>query len=237
MRAVESIKGEECVASFSSESPLLDSGKSAIDSEPAPLQPIPVPVPGDQSHQPNNKLFSITFRRAENTAALLQAKLPQPIAEAIDWSQLRRQPGSFIDSHFSRSHTDLLFSAPLAGRDCLIYLLFEHVILRVPRRVLQLVLRYILGTDLDRESFEARVAKLNDPGTRSAAMTLAQHYRQEGRQEGRQEYILEVLAIRFGRIPEGMGEAVHGIEDDATLQKLLRTAIQCQSLEAFAQAI
>ncbi len=112
-----------------------------------------------------------------------------------------------------------------------------ELILRVPRRVLQLVLRYILGTDLDRESFEARVAKINDPGTRSAAMTLAQLYRQEGRQEGRQEDILEVLAIRFGHIPEGMREAVHGIEDEATLQKLLRTVIQCQSQEAFADAI
>ncbi|HUF64231.1 MAG TPA: hypothetical protein VMN36_19295 [Verrucomicrobiales bacterium] len=67
--------------------------------------------------------------------------------------------------------------------------------------------------------------------------SLAQRSRQEGRQEGRQEYILEVLTIRFGRIPEGLKQAVHGIEDDAMLQKLLRTAIQCQSLEAFTEEL
>jgi hypothetical protein len=32
-------------------------------------------------------------------------------------------------------------------------------------------------------------------------------------------------------------EAVHDIEDDAELQRLLRCAIQCPSLEAFSESI
>lgn len=83
-------------------------------------------MPDEELHQPNDKLFSDTFRVPDNAAAFLQAKLPPAVAAAIHWPGLRHQPGSFVDSHFRHSHTDLLFSAPLAGRDGLIYLLFEH---------------------------------------------------------------------------------------------------------------
>jgi predicted transposase/invertase (TIGR01784 family) len=36
------------------------------------------------------------------------------------------KPGSFVDSHYRQSESDLLFSVPLEERECLIYLLFEH---------------------------------------------------------------------------------------------------------------
>ncbi len=309
----------------------------------------------DDIHQPNDKLFSATFRVPDNAAALLRAKLPPTVAALVDWSGLRPLPGSFVDSQYRRSHADLLFSAPIAGHDGLIYVLFEHqstpdrrlslrllrylvriweshaearpgadrllppilpvvlsqnaetwdlptrlsdlldlpgevrdelrpylpdftyhdlqlagmefeaipgtasgvlvlrvmkaerlgrlldeavwdeqLIVRVPREILQMVLRYILGADIDKEAFETRVMGIDDPETRSAAMTLAQRYHQEGRQEGRQEDVLEALAIRFTQVPEGLRESVLAIADEVKLRELLRAAIRCQSIEEFA---
>lgn len=313
-------------------------------------------------HQPNDKLFSATFRVPANTAALLQARLPAALVGAIDWSGLRPVPGSFIDSQYRRSHTDLLFSAPVAGRESYLYVLFEHqstpdrwlplrllryliriweshaeshagadrlppilpvvlsqnaeiwdlpvrlsdlleippsirdevmpyvpdftyhdlqlagmtfeaipgtasgvlvlramkaerlgrlldevvwdeqLILKVPREVFQMVLRFILGADLDREAFETRLKAISDPETRTNAMTLAQRYYQEGQQQGRQEGllrgrqedVLEALAIRFDGVSEGLREAVLAVSDEDRLRQLHRAAIRCASIEEFA---
>ena len=84
-------------------------------------------MPDEEIHQPNDKLFSTTFSIPENTAGLLSAKLPPALAEAVNWSELRLLPGSFVDSQFRRSHTDLLYSAPIGDREGLRYLLFEHL--------------------------------------------------------------------------------------------------------------
>ncbi len=324
-------------------------------------------MPDEEIHQPHDKLFSATFRVPDNAAAFLKAKLPPAVAAAIHWPGLRPLPGSFVDSQFHNTHTDLLFSAPLAERDGLIYLLFEHqsspdhtlplrllrymtriwenllktrsaqpqhrlpvilpvvlsqnaevwhiapslgtlldvpaalaadlrpfipdfeyrhlqlaemafeaipgtdsgvfvlramkaerlgrllddvvwdeqLIARIPLEVFHLVLRYILGTDIDKASFETRIQQISDPQTRSNAMTLAQRYRQEGLQEGRhegrheglQQAILEALEIRFGDVPKGLGEAVEGWQDEAKLRELHRAAIRCETLEAFAGAL
>jgi len=318
-------------------------------------------VAGEEIPQANDKLFSSAFAVPENAAGLLQAKLPSAVATAIDCSRLRLLPGSFVDSQFRRSLTDLLFVAPLESEDALIYVLFEHqstldrllplrllrymvriwegvaqeagssaplpvilpvvlsqnaktwdlcphfagllnlpapiagdllpfvpdflfqhlqladmafdaipgtaagifvlramkaersgrllddavwdeeLIARLPAEVFHLVLRYIIGSDVDKEGFEARILSLKDPESRTIAMTLAQRYRQEGRQEGvlkgRQEDVLEALVIRFSRVPEGLREAIMAEEDDAKLRRLFRTALECSSLEDFAQTL
>jgi hypothetical protein len=125
----------------------------------------------------------------------------------------------------------------------------EDLIVRVPSEIFQFILRYILGTDVDRDAFEAKIRQLSDPTTRSAAMTLAQRYRQdgielgrqEGRQEGRhealQESVFNVLTARFQGVPEGLREAIFTVGDEDRLRALLRTAIECASLEGFAEAL
>lgn len=307
----------------------------------------------DDLHLPHDKLFSAAFSVPENAAALLQSQLPPAVAEAITWTELAPLPGSFVDSQFRTSHTDLLFSAPLAGQEGLIYLLFEHqsspdpllplrllryltriwercikdargtplpvilpvvlsqnaevwnvptqlsellnlpppladalspfipdfkyrhlqlaqmpfetipgtpagiLVLRVmkaerlgklledpvwqehllnatPTELLHMVLRYMLGADIDMAGFNDKVKIISNPETRSAAMTLAQQFRQEGRQEGRQEAVIEVLEVRFDQVPSGLQEAIREIQDDARLRELHRAAIRCASLEAFA---
>ena len=320
-------------------------------------------------HHGNDKLFKVGFSDPVNTAALLRQELPPAVADAVDWDKLHLLPGSFIDSQFRTSETDLLFSATLTGSVCYFHLLFEHqskldpwlqlrllrymvriweehlkqnpnaeklplvlpvvlaqnvvawkvdvrfaslmdipegleaaldryvpdfayhllqlaeksygtiegtatgiLILRamkagrvgellhqalwdetllseVPSRILEMVLRYILGHDIDKDAFESRVQHISNPQAKSTAMTLAQQFRQEGRQEGvqvgrgegmvlsRQQSILEFLESRFDRVPEGLKEAVEAITDDTKLRELVRAAARCADLECFAREL
>jgi predicted transposase YdaD len=97
----------------------------------------------EKIHQPHDKLFKAGFGDPVNAAGLLQWQLPAAISEKIDWDQLRLEPGSFIDSHYRHNESDLLFSAPLAGVDCLIHVLFEHQITEDATLALRL-LRYMV---------------------------------------------------------------------------------------------
>lgn len=49
------------------------------------------------------------------------------MVEALDWSTLALQPGSFIDPGLNPSHTDLLYAAAWrGGAEAPVYVLFEH---------------------------------------------------------------------------------------------------------------
>lgn len=78
---------------------------------------------------PNNvhdALFKSTFSQVEHAAGEFKLLLPHALVERIDFASLALCPGSFVDDAFAQSHTDLLFSANLAGRAALLYVLFEH---------------------------------------------------------------------------------------------------------------
>ena len=80
-------------------------------------------------HQPHDKLFKEGFSDPANAAALLRQHLPAEVAALIQWDQLQLIPGSFLDDDLRHSHTDLLFSAPLAANpesSACVHLLFEH---------------------------------------------------------------------------------------------------------------
>ena len=77
-------------------------------------------------HQPHDKLFKAGFSDPETTARFLRSQLPPALTAAIDWSSLRLEPGSFLDSQFRQSESDLLFHARAGGQAIAIYLLFEH---------------------------------------------------------------------------------------------------------------
>ncbi|MCU0778371.1 MAG: Rpn family recombination-promoting nuclease/putative transposase [Akkermansiaceae bacterium] len=77
-------------------------------------------------HQPHDKLFKSAFGDPATAAAFLRWEIPATLSRAIDWDSLRLEPGSFVDSHYRHSESDLLFSAPLGGCGCFVYLLFEH---------------------------------------------------------------------------------------------------------------
>jgi predicted transposase/invertase (TIGR01784 family) len=97
----------------------------------------------DELHQPHDKLFKASFSDPVNAAAFLRWQLPQAVAGAIDWETLRLESGSFVDSHYRHSESDLLFSAACGESKCCIYLLFEH--LSTPDSALGLrLLRYMV---------------------------------------------------------------------------------------------
>ena len=100
-------------------------------------------MPDESLHQPHDKLFKAGFSDPVNAAGFLREEIPASIAERIDWGQLRLEPGSFVDSHYRHTESDLLFSAHLADSDCLLYLLFEHQISHEPTLALRL-LRYMV---------------------------------------------------------------------------------------------
>jgi len=82
---------------------------------------------------PHDALFRHTFGQPEHAAGLFKARLPLLVVEAIDWSTLTLEPGSFVDDNLTWRHSDLLFRASLHtdratdhARDVFLYLLVEH---------------------------------------------------------------------------------------------------------------
>ncbi len=97
----------------------------------------------DPLHQPHDKLFKAGFRDPANAAAFLKEQFPAGLAAVIAWEAMRLEPGTFVDSQFRESESDLLFAAPVSGTDCFLYLLFEHQRNKDPWIALRL-LRYMV---------------------------------------------------------------------------------------------
>lgn len=72
-------------------------------------------------------------------------------------------------------------------------------------------------------------------------MTLAEQFIQEGLQEGLEsglrKSILEVLVVRFDKIPAGLAEAVGVVSGYERLRSLHRSAILAASLEEFSASL
>ncbi|MBL9151162.1 MAG: Rpn family recombination-promoting nuclease/putative transposase, partial [Verrucomicrobiales bacterium] len=89
-------------------------------------------TPEDSLHHGHDKLFKLGFSHPVDAAAFLRWRLAPALADSVDWDALRLEPGSFIDSQFRNSESDLLFSAPFrysSASDepgCLFYFLLEH---------------------------------------------------------------------------------------------------------------
>lgn len=79
------------------------------------------------SSTPHDALFKAVFSYPEHARGALRPIVPVAMAEALDWSTLALQPGSFVDPDLNPSHADLLFaSAWRGGAEALVYVLFEH---------------------------------------------------------------------------------------------------------------
>ena len=74
----------------------------------------------------HDALFKKTFSQVEHAAGELRAILPPGLTARIDFATLALCPGSFVAEDFRQRHTDLLFSAEIAGKKALLYVLFEH---------------------------------------------------------------------------------------------------------------
>ncbi|WP_257461618.1 Rpn family recombination-promoting nuclease/putative transposase [Archangium lipolyticum] len=76
---------------------------------------------------PHDLFARYTFGHPERAAAELRAVLPSHVVSQVDWSSLRREPGSVVDPELRETESDLLFSARLrTGHPLLLYVLLEH---------------------------------------------------------------------------------------------------------------
>jgi predicted transposase/invertase (TIGR01784 family) len=76
---------------------------------------------------PHDLIVKAVFGQPEHARGMLRAIAPSVLAEALDWSTLALQPGSFVDAILSSRHTDLLYSTTWRDSgEALVYLLFEH---------------------------------------------------------------------------------------------------------------
>lgn len=94
--------------------------------------------------RPHDALFRSAFEHPAHAAAELRHVLPRELADAIEWSELRLEPGSFVDPKLADRHTDLLFSTSIDGHRALVYVLLEHQSTpdaRMPFRVLVYMVR------------------------------------------------------------------------------------------------
>ena len=93
--------------------------------------------------QHHDALFKNTFSKVEHAAAELRAVLPAQLVALTDFSTLALCPGSFVDETLAGSQSDLLFTAQIANKPALLYILFEHQ--STPDKLLPLrLLRYVL---------------------------------------------------------------------------------------------
>lgn len=76
--------------------------------------------------QPHDAFARCMLSDPAKAAAFFQGHLPPDIVAAADWSTLALQPASFVRQNLQQSHTDLLYTVKVAGRDVLLYLLLEH---------------------------------------------------------------------------------------------------------------
>lgn len=96
------------------------------------------------TNKPHDALFKAAFEQPEHAAEFLRGVLPATLVEAIVWSTMTRESGSFIDSDLGDRHSDLLFSVALhGGSPALIYLLLEHQSTIEPDMLLRL-LEYLI---------------------------------------------------------------------------------------------
>jgi predicted transposase/invertase (TIGR01784 family) len=75
---------------------------------------------------PHDSVFRRIFGVPENAASQLRAVLPPDLAARVDLGRLATVPASFVDEALQWRYSDLLFTAPLDGRDAYVYLLVEH---------------------------------------------------------------------------------------------------------------
>jgi predicted transposase YdaD len=75
---------------------------------------------------PHDAVFRQVFGVPANAASWLRAVLPPGLTARLDLGRLAPVPASFIDESLKWRHSDLLFTAPLDGRDAFVYVLVEH---------------------------------------------------------------------------------------------------------------
>jgi predicted transposase YdaD len=95
------------------------------------------------SSTPHDAVFRRILGVPSNAASQLRATLPPALVARLDLDRLTPVPGSLVDATLRWRHTDLLFTAPLDGREAFIYVLVEHQSSNDPLMAFRM-LRYVV---------------------------------------------------------------------------------------------
>lgn len=97
---------------------------------------------------PHDLVFRFVFSRVQHARAPLRELVGEELAQRLDWSTLRFEPGTYVEEALRGSMSDLLFSACFRGstRRALVYLLWDHQ--RRPDRMMPLRLHNYGGRAL-----------------------------------------------------------------------------------------
>jgi hypothetical protein len=84
------------------------------------------PAESEDAALPHDAIVFKILSKPEHAAAELKCIFPSALVAAIDWNTLRPRPLRFVDAKLSSKYADVLFSVDIAGKEALIYILFEH---------------------------------------------------------------------------------------------------------------
>lgn len=94
---------------------------------------------------PHDALFKSFFATPEHAADVLRSALPASLSECIDWSSLRTDDGTHVDTSLRESRSDLLLHARTTAKEPVyVHILFEHQSTEDPWMALRM-LRYMVG--------------------------------------------------------------------------------------------
>jgi predicted transposase YdaD len=117
----------------------------------------------------------------------------------------------------------------------------EILLLRASENAVERLFRYISSRDIDRNAFRTTLNSLRNSSLKEKAMTLAEQWREEGLEEGlekgRQEglehaqrSVIDVLKVRFDRVPDGLAEKILHERNLTKLRNLHIQALKSSSL-------
>lgn len=95
----------------------------------------------------------------------------------------------------------------------------------------------ISSSDLKEEQTKDIVIAHIPEEYRSNIMNTVERLKQAGALKAQHNAVIEALEVRFDRVPEGLREAIQGINDPERLRNLHRAAIRCASIEEFSHHI
>jgi hypothetical protein len=75
---------------------------------------------------PHDALFRRVLGQPAHASSQLRAVLPAALVGRLDLDRLTPAPDSFVDATLQWRHCDVLFTAPLDGREAFVYMLVEH---------------------------------------------------------------------------------------------------------------
>jgi predicted transposase/invertase (TIGR01784 family) len=77
-------------------------------------------------HHPHDKLFRLSLEEPKVAQEFLAAHLPPELLKRINIKQAKLENCSFIDDAYKGTEADIVFTVPMDGATCYIYLLLEH---------------------------------------------------------------------------------------------------------------